>query len=162
MKRNEMTLPIIVTIIIIAVCLLRACGGSPKKINLNDYLSVSYSGYDNGQGFAEVDIDWDGLSDEFEKKGEFTKETQKSYDEEYSDIKPTSSYYLTEGQCISLQAYMSIGYTAECNGDTSLSYLSNGDKITVHWDVHEDFTNAIKNKIVCPDKTFTVKGLEKE
>ena len=67
---------------VIAMCLsLTACGGSTTKVELSQYLSVSYTGY-NGNGTPRIDFNFADFEygimsqwkdkDKMEKLGELT------------------------------------------------------------------------------------------
>ena len=119
---------------VIAMCLsLTACGGSTTKVELSQYLSVSYTGY-NGNGTPRIDFDFADFEygimsqwkdkDKMEKLGELTA------------VETTITY----------AADVSEG-------------LSNGDTITVKISLNEEKAKEYGYSFTGLEKKFTVEGL---
>lgn len=113
------------------------CGGK-KEINLNDYVSVEFSGYD-GYGEATVVFDMESLEMDCEKI-KFTNDNVESI---YSSV---ADYYID----------FCVFYSLNEKED-----LSNGDTITLTWNCESGFAeNNTTGTLVNSEMTFNVSGLE--
>ncbi len=116
-------------------------------ININDYVSVEFDGYDT-MGTATVVID-DEFWETLYKKAKF-KDKEKLEKADFFDV------YYDEGDYMADELYKKIKY--EVSPDEK---LTNGDEVTVSWKVK---TDTIKKnygvRIKSEDKTFKVAELE--
>ena len=95
-------------------------------VNLNDYLKVTYDGYDGG-GTAYTEIDWDSMINDYGKK---------------------ISYKKGMSQNGSLTPIDTIMHYTEVNVKGNDEKLSNGDKVSYTWKVDKDeIEKLIKCKI---------------
>jgi len=128
---------IVVLVIGLLVCLtMSACG--KKEINLNDYVKMEYSGYD-GYGTVKVVFDTDAMEEDC-KKIKITND-----DVAFLCNSPVD-YYLD----------FCVNYTL-----SDRTELSNGDKITLKWDVEDGMvSNNTTGMLTYSDMSFTVSDLE--
>lgn len=138
--RFKKKLPLIIIAVILCVAgLIFFIVTRPVKINLNDYISVSYEGYD-GYATATVDFDEDKFIEDYAEKLAGSNE---------------------KDQFAMLLIFDSI---VDCRLDKDSS-LSNGDVITATWYIGQDalaeFEDEYNCKISRDKTTTTVKGLEK-
>ncbi|MDE6782044.1 MAG: hypothetical protein K2J40_11410 [Ruminococcus sp.] len=127
----------------LSVCLVSAAvaftGCGTKEVDLNNYISVEYQGYDT-VGTAAWTFDCEKLVKEnpeaFGIKGDPTKSELAEIMEDVNDI-----------------------VDGKLDKDSD---LSNGDSISYVWDVDadEDFSDKYKVKFVYEDKSFTVDSLD--
>ncbi len=125
---------------LLAVCtvgVLTGCGS--KSVNLNDYLKVSYSGYDT-IGTASYSIDIDRLIEE---------------NPEAFGLKDGASEI--DVAKIEMDIYDSINGSLDKNSE-----LSNGDKITFNWKISnkESIEEKYPISISCENKEYTVENLD--
>lgn len=121
--------------ILMTMLVLAGCG---KKINLNDYVSVEFDGYE-GYGTAVVTFD----SDKFE--------------EDCSTIKLSNSYAELFGGSTA-DYYRDWCFTYETDKKTG---LVNGDKVTLTWNCEEELVSSnTDGTLVYTDIEYTVSGLK--
>ncbi len=126
---------------------LAGCGSS-KTINLNDYVSVTYSG-DNGNGHANIDFD----------VSQFTEDCSKIIKVNKSALSQNEDFTLMDG--LSNADYAEFVYYEYIDIDAS-SYtdLSNGDTVEYKWDCNDDFVKkAFGLKLKHSDFSEKVEGL---
>ena len=121
-------------------------------IDLNEYLSVTYNGYD-GYGTAEVTFDTEALADDYEEQ------LEKAYSKNSSALEKLLG---TTADSVGMNVYAEmlesycISFEADCTDD-----LSNGDEITVTWtcddETAEDMFGCSLDYSTCK---FTVDGLK--
>lgn len=133
---------IILTVVIVAVVVLQ-----PKKINVEDYVEISYSGYE-GHGTSRANLDINGLYTAIlEAQG-------KKVDDENVDFWNALSSAIKDDaeirKCIE---------TIELNV-TPTDELANGDKITVTITYDNDIVKGQKIKFTGKTVETTVEGLE--
>lgn len=121
---------------VIAIVVVIVLNSKPT-IDLDDYLTIEFSGYD-GFGTATVVIDWDDLEYDYEDKLSLTSQAKKEDD----DRDPID--ILRESISVSL------------NKETG---LSNGDTVKYTWNVDEDLTTYVKCKVKYEDDSYSVKKL---
>lgn len=115
-----------------------------STINLNNYVTVTFEGYD-GYGKATATIDWNKILDKYKKKISYTSKAKSKY--EYALF----GYSMEEllGNCVSVSLEKEDG-------------LSNGDRVKYVWNIDE---NQLKKYVDCKikysDETVDVSGLEK-
>ena len=132
-----------VLVLIIAVVIAK---NIKKTINVNDYISVEFTGYDT-VGKAEVKVDYDGLAEAvLEAQGKKLK--QKDVDDytwaDLLDLLSWENYALVD--------------SVEPVLDQSEG-LSNGDKVTVSITYDESAQKDAGVKLKVSDQQFTVEGL---
>ncbi len=110
-----------------------------KEINLNDFLTVTFDGYD-GYGWAKTSFDYEAFSRKYDRAVDLTLEAN------------FMGYF-----CFSDLIKNCTEVSIVPNGN-----LSNGDKVTASWDVEYGDINGNVNSdiaISTASQTFTVKGL---
>ena len=127
-------------LLIIIIVSLVLVANHKTKINLSDYIKVSYDGYD-AYGTASAEFDYDKYLDDLTKASSSFK---KAYD---SDITWSSiaDYYDA----------VDIDYDLD-----KTSGLSNGDTVTVNFEYDNDAAAQYKIEYVCESKEYTVEGLK--
>ncbi len=135
----------LVPVIIIGAVTLLLLGGAAalffflfnnktETVNINDYLKVSFSGY-NGYGEAEWTLDQDRFEEDFAEKLKWKKR---------------GDYGMTAQEAVLNSAYPSLSEYYD---------LTNGDKVKVKWDVNDTISEVINVELVAEDQTITVSGL---
>lgn len=148
--------------IIGAVCGIAAVIGigvtiatASPTLNMDKYTTTEFTGYD-GYGTAKVEVDWTRIQHDFAGKIKYTKEAQAQfkkageafgYDGNLEDIANPSTL---------LPSTIGVDIDSDNNGK-----LSNGDKVTVKYDVPATLSKALRLKVKAKDKVVTVKGLKK-
>lgn len=129
---------------------------SSASINLDKYTTVEFKGYE-GYGRATASIDWDKIEDDYGGKIKFSKkakakfkELSKAYGNEEYTIDDLADPAELISQCVD------VSIDADNNGK-----LSNGDKVTVEYDVSDELEEVFDVKLKAQPKTVKVKGLEK-
>lgn len=122
---------------IMSIALLTGCGSKSVKLDLMDYVEVSFTGYEGG-GKAVLSMDSVQLEKDMvgDTDGNITSE----------ELNKMLSMVDFE---------MSVKYTADPTEE-----LSNGDKVTVTATYNEDLAKSYGLKITSVSKTYTVEGLE--
>ncbi len=135
--------PLIIVLVIILILAIAGIGGflyyrSTRVVNLNDYISVEFTGYDT-VGTLTFTIDDEAWKEIYDKSNMSTK-SSKTEKADYAKRK--------------LNDEISYSFDNETN-------LSNGDEVNLTWDID---TESIKKefgvKILFEDVTYTVEGLE--
>ncbi len=133
---------VIIAVVAAAVVIVALVVGvsASRRINLNKYVEVTFEGYD-GYGTANVTMDWDALSSKYDKR-----------------IKVDDSgwgwFYGSFSEIVNDCTYMSVDPQYD---------LSNGDEVTISWDVDTASIDQLIRKSVkisADPKTYTVSGLE--
>ena len=129
---------VVIIAAIVAVCIYN---NNKKKVNLNDCLDVTFTGYDSF-GKAKAEIDYDKLSEAYTKAKGSSKSSS-----DWSDIlsSGTSAY--------SFYSSIKVKVSPEEN-------LKNGDTVTVTITYDEERAKKAGIKVVAKEQTFTVEGLE--
>lgn len=129
---------------------------SSASINLDKYTTVEFKGYE-GYGKATASIDWDKIEDDYSGKIKFSKkakakfkELSKAYGNEEYTIDDLADPAELISQCVD------VSIDADNNGK-----LSNGDKVTVEYDVSDELEEVFDVKLKAQPKTVKVKDLEK-
>lgn len=119
-------------------CIAFAGCGANREINLNDYLTVEFSGYD-GYGEATVTFDQEAMKDDCEK----IKISNSNVSALYANA---ADYY--QDFCV----FYSL---------SEKDNLSNGDSITLTWNCEDALaSNNTSGTLVHTDMTFEVSGLK--
>ncbi len=143
----------IIACVVVLVVLVGFLLTRKTTVDLNDYLTVEFSGYDT-VGRASVTFDREKFTKDFEDKLELDeKAVKKSKGRELLEL---YSYFSGEEYCdLFLEGCVS-GKLDKTNK------LTNGDKVVYEWDCNDDDALEYFNvKLKYKDKEFKVEGLEK-
>ncbi len=117
----------------------------PKKVNLNDYVTVEFSGYDT-VGHGKVVFDRAAFLEKYEGKIKFSKKAQ-----EYG-ISSTGLYGYSPAEMFA--DFISVKLSQSTN-------LSNGQEVTLVWNCDDlDFGEVFNYDIKYKEKEYKVEGLE--
>ena len=105
------------------------------KIDINEYLNVSFKGYNN-YGEAEWELDRDRFREDFADKLKF---------------KSRGEYPVTADDAVLSSVYPSLSACYD---------LTNDDEITVSWEVNEMISDVVNVEITAEEKKITVSGLK--
>lgn len=151
-KRTAIISAICAVIVAAAVVVLIIYLNRPQTINLNEYLTVTFSGAD-GEGEATYSFDTETFSTDY--YGELTFRDESTYNElmeslgESADMNSYAIEYLFDN-CVS-------GTLNNADG------LSNGDYVSFVWDVDEETIEEIFGvNVEYTDEIFTVSDLEED
>lgn len=136
----------IAVLLITTVAIIITALGQPTKINLNDYVSVSYEGY-NSMGQARVTFDKEAFYSDYEEEIEFTKEAESSgYTEIYDLFDVSAAAALMDSVHVSL----------DINEN-----LSNNTAIHLVWNCDDDLILEMFNcEIIYEETEYIIQGLE--
>ena len=138
----------VIAVVVVAIVALVVVKNQKKKVNIDDYISVEYNGYETA-GTAYVDFDETGFSEAVIKaQGKKLKNVKSLDDLDWSDLTDlmgSSNWDLID----------SITFDVKPDSD-----LSNGDVVTVTASWNEDYEKKAGVKILSKEQEFTVEGLE--
>ena len=138
----------VIAVVVVAIVALVVVKNQKKKVNINDYISVEYNGYETA-GTAYVDFDETEFSEAVIKaQGKKLKNVKSLDDLDWSDLTDlmgSSNWDLID----------SITFDVKPDSD-----LSNGDVVTVTASWNEDYEKKAGVKILSKEQEFTVEGLE--
>ena len=138
-KISKKTWGIIGACVALVLVLLIVIALHKPTVNLNDYLKVTYGGYDGG-GVAYTEIDWNSMKEDFENK---------------------ISYKRGMAQTGGMTPIDIIMEYTNANIEGKNEKLSNGDKVSYTWKVDKDaMAKLIKCKIKDSDGSKKVSGLK--
>ena len=138
-KISKKTWGIIGACVALVLVLLIVIALHKPTVNLNDYLKVTYGGYDGG-GVAYTAIDWNSMKEDFENK---------------------ISYKRGMAQTGGMTPIDIIMEYTNANIEGKNEKLSNGDKVSYTWKVDKDaIAKLIKCKIKYSDGSKKVSGLK--
>lgn len=138
-KISKKTWGIIGACVALVLVLLIVIALHKPTVNLNDYLKVTYGGYDGG-GVAYTEIDWNSMKEDFENK---------------------ISYKRGMAQTGGMTPIDIIMEYTNANIEGKNEKLSNGDKVSCTWKVDKDaIAKLIKCKIKYSDGSKKVSGLK--
>ena len=138
-KISQKTWGIIGACVALVLVLLIVIALHKPTVNLNDYLKVTYGGYDGG-GVAYTEIDWNSMKEDFENK---------------------ISYKRGMAQTGGMTPIDIIMEYTNANIEGKNEKLSNGDKVSYTWKVDKDaIAKLIKCKIKYSDGSKKVSGLK--
>lgn len=138
-KISKKTWGIIGACVTLVLVLLIVIALHKPTVNLNDYLKVTYGGYDGG-GVAYTEIDWNSMKEDFENK---------------------ISYKRGMAQTGGMTPIDIIMEYTNANIEGKNEKLSNGDKVSYTWKVDKDaIAKLIKCKIKYSDGSKKVSGLK--
>lgn len=138
-KISKKTWGIIGACVALVLVLLIVIALHKPTVNLNDYLKVTYGGYDGG-GVAYTEMDWNSMKEDFENKISYKRGMAQTGGMTPIDI---------------IMEYTN----ASIEGNNEK--LSNGDKVSYTWKVDKDaIAKLIKCKIKYSDGSKKVSGLK--
>ena len=138
-KISKKTWGIIGACVALVLVLLIVIALHKPTVNLNDYLKVTYGGYDGG-GVAYTEIDWNSMKEDFENK---------------------ISYKRGMAQTGGMTPIDIIMEYTNANIEGKNEKLSNGDKVSYTWKVDKDaIAKLIKCKRKYSDGSKKVSGLK--
>ena len=138
-KISKKTWGIIGACVALVLVLLIVIALHKPTVNLNDYLKVTYGGYDGG-GVAYTEIDWNSMKEDFENK---------------------ISYKRGMAQTGGMTPIDIIMEYTNANIEGKNEKLSNGDKVSYTWKVDKDaIAKLSKCKIKYSDGSKKVSGLK--
>ena len=146
---------IIAAIVIIAIICIAVGMKASKKINLNKYMTITYSGY-NGIGTASWEFDSTAFEKDYGSKLKLNlnkiKKELTSYGIDYNSI--IGAEMLDMSACSAVEELV-------IHGDLSkATELSNGDEVTFTWDDLTELEGYFNYKFKYADISSTVSGLQ--
>ena len=147
-NHSAMIVGLAVGILLLVLALGYAFFPRRTKINLDKYVSVSFSGYD-GYGKGEVSFDEESFLKDLKKKVKLKKKKDAFTDALFKDYSPEAFLY---------DFYISGNWSLDGNDGN----YKNGDKVHLTWAIDKDMIEEdFKVKIKDAGQEFTVKDLEK-
>ena len=147
-KHSGVIVGIAVVILLLVLALGYAFFPRRTKINLDKYISLSFSGYD-GYGEAKINFDEEHFLKDFKKKVKLKKKRDAFSNALFSEYSPEAFLY---------DFYISGNWTV----DGENGKYKNGDKVHLTWSVDKDkIEEDFKVKIKDSGQEYTVKDLEK-
>ncbi len=152
-KRTAIIFAVLMSIIIVFAL---ALSFSKPKINLNDYIVVSFEGYD-GQGYASIEFDYDKLL--YDHGNDILSAYQSMHKND--SVEGIMSEFTRKNE-IDYDRLVQSFIDEYIDGSLDRGYgLSNGDIITYIWNCKTDLVlDKTGIKLICDDKKFIVAGLE--
>lgn len=121
------------------------CSNNPVKINLNDYVTVDFDGYDLA-GYASAKFDKEQFLLDHINNISFNKENIQVYRELYGNADDSAANAILK--------WISVSVKTEGN-------LSNGDTITTEWNIDKEKLNTyFVWEYSCTSQSYTVEGLK--
>lgn len=118
----------------------------PKKIDMNDYVSVQFTGYDT-IGNAQVVVDEIAFMEKYGDKIKFSKKAMEN---------PEFSFYSSWGYSPA-EVYLDLVTTQLSQKNN----LSNGQEVTLTWPCQDDaFGDFFNYGLKCEEETYVVEGLQ--
>lgn len=147
-KHSGVIVGIAVVILLLVLAIGYAFFPRRTKINLDKYVSLSFSGYD-GYGEAKINFDEEHFLKDFKKKVKLKKKRDAFSNALFSEYSPEAFLY---------DFYISGNWTV----DGENGKYKNGDKVHLTWSVDKDkIEEDFKVKIKDAGQEYTVKDLEK-
>ncbi len=139
---------VIVAVAAIVIYLMNA----PKEMDVNDYVTVEFSGYDT-MGTAQVTFDSEEFFYDFSQNVKFSDKIQKEYD--MSGLEDMADFF-KDGMFGAMDLQTRMEYELSASTD-----LSNGDDVTLAWAVDADYIEKHYGiKLACDTEELTVAGLD--
>lgn len=118
----------------------------PKKIDMNDYVTVQFTGYDT-IGNAQVIVDEIAFMEKYGDKIKFSRKAMEN---------PEFSFYSSWGYSPA-EVYLDL-VTTELSQRNN---LSNGQEVTLTWPCQDDaFGDFFNYGLKCEEETYVVEGLQ--
>ena len=152
-----------VLVLIVVVILV---SGRKTSINLNDYLSVGFDGYDT-VGTAYADFDYEKFMNKYEEKLKWNNSYLKKLERSAENENFTNSFLaeILFEYTTGTPAELLYEYVINAGLLDVRSNLSNGDTVTWEWSISEDSQKEMEKmldcKLIFSDQEFKVQGLEK-
>lgn len=147
-KHSGVIVGIAVVILLLVLAMGYAFFPRRTKINLDKYVSLSFSGYD-GYGEAKINFDEEHFLKDFKKKVKLKKKRDAFSNALFSEYSPEAFLY---------DFYISGNWTVDGENEK----YKNGDKVHLTWSVDKDkIEEDFKVKIKDAGQEYTVKDLEK-
>lgn len=139
----------IIACIFVCIMIIVAVANKRVKINLNDYITVVFDGYDT-KGKATYEFDYARLEEDYGDKLKYTSKAKDMFDE--------NELYELAGEALDTPIYLfEEGISCSLDNDRS---LSNGDIVTLKWDIDKDvFEQIFKVRLLYDDIAYTAEGL---
>ena len=139
---------VIVAVAAIVIYLMNA----PKEIDVNDYITVKFSGYET-MGEAKVTFDSEEFFYDFSQVVKLSDKIQKEYD--MSGLGDMYDFF-KNGAFGAMDLQTRMEYELSSSTD-----LSNGDDVTVSWAIDVDYIEKHYGvKLLCDAQTLNVTGLD--
>ncbi|MCR5773029.1 MAG: zinc ribbon domain-containing protein [Butyrivibrio sp.] len=133
-------LALVVSLAIVVFAVVLYIQTRPVKIDLNQYVTVEYSGYDT-VGNAVAEIDYKQLKKDYKEQLKFKG------NDDISDSYKSPIHFLEDN------------IVGELDNDTN---LTNGDTIVYNWNIDTEMVSEHVNvELVVDSSSYTVSGLEK-
>ena len=142
-RSSKPVIAVIAAVVVLAFGIVLITSG-PQRINVEDYITVEFTGED-GNGYADVDIDYDALIEKIYKG------------KEDEDVKNATIIIGSSGG--NMMKYTKVSSSFDWDISESRK-LSNGDKVTITITPDSTMCDDLDIKIKSTQLTFTVKGLE--
>lgn len=150
-KMLGITIGAAAALVIIIIALIAVAVNHKATIDLNDYVTVEFTGCD-GYGSAQVNFDYTDFYEDVADKG---KNTDKLDADDISSLSDLIGYYSDSYSSDYYYMLDSIDYSLD-NADS----LSNGDTVTVSFVYDNEYAAPFKLKFKGDDMEFEVEGLE--
>lgn len=138
-------------VVVVAVIAILIISAQPKKIDLRDYITVEFSGYET-IGTARIVYDEDGLEAAIAKALKISEKELKSMDD-FSYLFSSGDSYKKFSDLRACRQL--INASLDQSGD-----LSNGDTVTLTFDYDNEAAGKYHVKFTGKEVTYTVEGLE--
>lgn len=137
----------VLSLVIICMLLIIISMSQPKKLNLNEYISVEFEGY-NSIGTANINIDSDGIE---AKLAEIMK------------LEPKDDSFI--GELLSEEPYEEMQKILDCEDLFEVSIdksdaLTNGDVVTLSFEIDNETAKEYNVRYVGKETEYVVEGLE--
>ena len=147
-KGNKKLIGIAAAAVVVLVVIIAVFMNARKTINLNDYVTVEFGGYDT-VGTASVTIDEDALGQKIQEVGKVPELSDEMAI--WEGLSPSDVFEI-------IMAYFGSDFI---DADvTPADGLSNGDKVTVNISYSEQIGKELGVKFKAKEETIEVKGLE--
>lgn len=136
----------ILSILVVFICIVfsSGCSSDVKKTNLNNYISIQFSG-NNTKGYANVKFDKDKFLNDYEDKIKFKQGMEERYIFLYGYVHKSPADAITKYISLSLNKTHS---------------LSNGEKVQVTWNIDDvKIKTYFEFNYTYSTKNFVVSGL---
>ncbi len=149
---NKFLLCAFIIVVIAVAAVVVYMMNAPKEIDVNDYITVKFSGYDT-MGEAKVSFDSEEFFYDFSQVVKLSDKIQKEYD--MSGLGDMYDFFKNGAfGAMDLQTRMDYELSASDG-------LSNGDNVTVSWAVDTDYIEKHYGvKLLIDAQTLTVTGLD--
>ena len=148
-QKNRKGLLVAGAVVVVALLVIVLFVTKKTTINLNDYVTIEFSGYDT-LGKATYEFDEDAFCDDYEDKVKMKKQKMDS------ELEELYSYLSDDMDCEILLYSCVDGKLKDASG------LSNGDTVVYTWDCNDELAKENFNvKFKYKDIEVKVEGLEK-